>query len=77
MLTRDVRSAYKMPMRNLHEWMEANNENDATMAPKLGVSRVQVSRIRRRICRPSPGVAMKLEKITGIAASEFIFGEAA
>lgn len=62
-------------MDDLQAWMTANRETDASMAPKLSVSRVQVSRIRRGKCRPSPETALKLERITQIPASTFIFAE--
>ncbi len=57
--------------------MDANEVSDEALAEKLGVSRVQVSRLRRRICKPSPATAQKLEIITAIPAASFIFGEAA
>lgn len=64
-------------MSDLQEWMSRAGETDATMSQKLGVSRVQVSRIRRGICKPSPTTAQKLEAITAIPAADFIFGAAA
>lgn len=64
-------------MADLQQWMQDNERTDETLAQELGVSRVQVSRLRRRICKPSPATAQKLEAITAIPAAEFIFGEVA
>lgn len=52
--------------------MTGAGESDETLAPKIGVSRVQVSRIRRNINKPSPSVAAKLEELTGIPAWDFL-----
>lgn len=58
-------------MTDLQSWMSRAHETDETLAEKLGVSRVQVSRVRRRKCRPSLGLAVRLEGLTGIPASSF------
>ena len=42
------------------------------MAPKLGVSRVQVSRLRRGKHKPSLKLAVTLESLTGIPAWDWI-----
>lgn len=64
-------------MTDLSDWMRENAETDQTLAPKIGISRVHVSRLRRKILRPSPALARKLEEVTAIPAAEFIFGQAA
>lgn len=64
-------------MTDLQTWMTDAKESDETLSKKLGVSRVQVSRLRRKLCKPSPDTAVKLEQITGIPAAAFIFGQAA
>ena len=52
-------------------------ETDATLSRKLGVSRVQVSRVRRGVNRPSPQLAAKIETITKIPAWDLIKPEQA
>lgn len=60
----------------LQEWMDAKHLTDADVAAKVGgLSRSQVSRIRRRVSIPSPETALKLAKLTKIPAKEFIFAE--
>lgn len=58
-------------MSSLAAWMDRAHETDETLAAKVGVSRVQISRIRRRVCEPSLAVAASLEAITGIPAASF------
>lgn len=68
----------KPPVKTpLARWMEHAGETDETLSPKVGVSRVQISRIRRDKSKPSPATAVKLEAITKLPASIFIFGDAA
>lgn len=64
-------------MNDLEAWMTGAGESDETLAGKLGVSRVQVSRIRRRICNPSPAIATKLEALTAIPAIDLLMRERA
>lgn len=59
-------------MNALATWMAAHNETDETVASKVDVSRVQVSRIRRGLSRPSLALAEKLEGLTGVAAWDFL-----
>lgn len=59
-------------MHNLQAWMTANKESDETLAEKLSMSRVQVSRIRRGINGASKATALKLEDLTGIPWHAFI-----
>lgn len=59
-------------MADLASWMEARGETDATLATKVGVSRVQITRIRNGVSKPSPRVAMELERLTAIPAWEFL-----
>lgn len=58
-------------MSHLQEWMSRAHETDASLAEKVGVSRVQISRIRRNKCGPSLPLAAKLEVLTGIPAASF------
>lgn len=64
-------------MTILAQWMLANEETDHTLAPKVGVSRVHVSRLRRGVHKPKPRLAEKLEEVTSIPAAKFIFEGAA
>jgi transcriptional regulator with XRE-family HTH domain len=57
--------------------MSDNGITDEQLAAKIGVSRVQVLRLRKGENKPSPQTAEKLEIATGIPAGEFIFGERA
>jgi transcriptional regulator with XRE-family HTH domain len=59
-------------MQRLQDWMIEHGLTDSDVAEEVGCSRVQVSRVRRSVCKPSPDLAMKLEKLTGIAWHEFI-----
>jgi transcriptional regulator with XRE-family HTH domain len=59
-------------MRKLADWMARKKLDDADVAAQVGCSRVQVSRIRRGVCRPSPALAMRLETLTKIRWHEFI-----
>lgn len=61
-------------MSDLQSWMIKNAETDASLSEKIGISRVQVSRLRRGIHRPSIATARKLEKVTTIPAAEFVMG---
>lgn len=64
-------------MNHLACWMKVNRETDQSLAPKVGISRVHVSRLRRGVHRPSPDLARKLETVTNIPAATFIFEAAA
>ena len=58
--------------------MDAHKLSDADVAAKIdGLSRSQVSRIRRRVSRPSPETALKLAELTRIPAERFIFEDRA
>lgn len=59
-------------MQRLQQWMKDKGERDETLGPKVGVSRVQMSRIRRSINGASKTTALKLEELTGIPWYEFI-----
>lgn len=59
-------------MGPLDTWMTSAGETNESLALKVGLSRVQISRLRRRIYRPSVETARKLEEITNIPAAEFI-----
>ena len=62
----------------LQEWMDARELSDAQLAAQVeGLSRSQVSRIRRRVSIASPSTALKLERVTGIPAERFVFQERA
>jgi len=63
-------------MTALKDWMERKALSDADVAARIdGLSRSQVSRIRRGVSRPSPETAEKLAALTRIPAAKFIFGE--
>lgn len=59
-------------MALLETWMKTAGESDASLAAKVGVSRVQILRIRHGRSKPSPKVAQALERETGIPAWEFL-----
>lgn len=63
---------------DLQAWMKLKNLSDADLAAKIdGLSRSQVSRIRRRKSIPPPATAKKLAEATGIPAEMFVFVERA
>jgi transcriptional regulator with XRE-family HTH domain len=55
--------------------MKAAGKTDEEIAPAVGVSRVQITRIRNRTNIPSQRTALALEKITGIPAGRFLTEE--
>lgn len=59
-------------MTQLQQWMDDAKETDLTLAGKLGISRVHVSRLRRGKYGASKATALKLEEVTGIAWHAFI-----
>lgn len=59
-------------MSKLQTWMAGANKDDEAVSLLVGLSRAQVSRIRRSKSRPSPDAAVKLELVTGIPWHEFI-----
>ncbi len=59
-------------MGPLDTWMIDKGVGNKHLAEMLQISRVQVSRLRRRLYRPSVETALKLEEITGIPAAELI-----
>lgn len=61
----------------LGKWMADNSVNDDALSKRVGVSRVQITRLRNGSNKPSPATAVKLEQITGIPAMKLILGEAA
>lgn len=63
-----------MAMSVLKQWMKQRDLKDADVAARLeGVSRSQISRIRRGVSTPSPKTAEKLSKLTRIPPAKFIF----
>lgn len=63
---------------NLQTWMLANEIKDAELAARVpGLSRSQVSRIRRRKSIPGPETAKKLAEVTGLSAEALVFVERA
>lgn len=64
-------------MDELRNWMQQNGETDATLARKVAVSRVQISRIRRAKSGVSVKTARALEALTEIPAAKFLLGEGA
>jgi plasmid maintenance system antidote protein VapI len=65
------------PKTPLARWMKSREMDDPTLSAHLGVSRVQVSRLRRGICKASPETARKLSDLTGLSPTTFIYGDAA
>lgn len=63
--------ARKKPI-NLSEWMAQKGYGDEDVAPLVGISRAQVSRIRRGVNGASGKTARKLEQVTGIPWPTFI-----
>lgn len=51
--------------------------DDEGAAALIGISRSQVSRIKRGINKPSPETAVRLEAVTGIPAWDFLKPSAA
>ncbi len=68
-----VRLAYKPVMAHLSKFMSDNELSDEEVAGKTGLSRVTISRIRRRIVRPDWETIKKLKKFTGglVSADDF------
>lgn len=64
-------------MATLEMWMGLAGYDDEKLAAELSISRVHASRLRRRKCIPSPGLAKELERVTRIPAEKFIFEERA
>ena len=63
---------------NLEQWMASKGLRDGDLAERVpGLSRSQVSRIRRRKSIPSPETAKKLAEVTGLPAEALIFVERA
>lgn len=54
----------KLPLMNLADYMTAHAIDDATLAARLGISRLQVWRLRKGICRPSWPLAQRLHDAT-------------
>jgi transcriptional regulator with XRE-family HTH domain len=55
--------------------MEAAEITDEKLAEKVGVSRVQITRLRNRANLPSLKTARALESVTGIPAGKFLTEE--
>jgi hypothetical protein len=64
-------------MKSLQAWMDANDETDRSLAPKVKLSHAQVVRIRNGTSRPSREAALRIEAVTAIPAADLIFGDAA
>lgn len=63
-------------MTTLQQWMTRKSLTDADLAARIeGISRSQISRIRRGVSTPSRKTAEKLSEVTKIPAARFIFGE--
>jgi transcriptional regulator with XRE-family HTH domain len=61
---------------DLQKWMTRKGYKDADVAALVdGLSRSQISRIRRKVSTPSPTTALKLSKLTRIPAKNFIFAD--
>jgi transcriptional regulator with XRE-family HTH domain len=68
-------SVHYPAMQTLESWMKDTGTKDEALSLRLGVSRVQVLRLRRRLCRPSVETARKLEQITEIPAGDLMMVE--
>jgi transcriptional regulator with XRE-family HTH domain len=64
-------------MHPLKTWLADTKKKDADLADLVGVSRVQIYRIREGQNRPSLKTARKLEAVTKIPAAELMTWEAA
>lgn len=63
---------------NLEQWMSVHAVKDAELASRIdGVSRSQISRIRRRKSIPSPETAKKIVAVTGLPLEALVFVERA
>lgn len=58
----------------LQEWMDAHGLKDREASERLGISRSQVSRLRRAKSRPTIENARLLEAKTGIPAAVLVMG---
>jgi predicted DNA-binding transcriptional regulator AlpA len=59
-------------MTILQQWMDKNGLKDHQVAAKVGLSRVQVSRVRRNLVGPSVKAAKRLATLTGFPWSKFM-----
>lgn len=65
-------------MQTLEAWMEANSLRDADLAARVdGLSRSQISRLRRRKSIPPPQTAVKLAELTGIPVADLLLAKRA
>lgn len=63
---------------NLAEWMKAQRHTDQSLADEIpGVSRSQISRIRRRKSLPRPETAKLIVEFTGLPVEAVMFTERA
>lgn len=77
-LTGNAHLVHILGMTTLAEWMEKKALKDRDLASRVeGLSRSQISRIRRRKSRPTPETAQKLEAVTGIPAAQLVMVERA
>lgn len=56
----------------LQQWMSSNGKRDEDVAELVGISRVQVSRIRRGLSHASSDTAKHLASLTGTNWTDFI-----
>lgn len=59
-------------MNKLQKWMTLNNRRDADVGAAVGLSRVQISRLRRDLTGASVASAKRLAKLTRIPWHNFI-----
>jgi transcriptional regulator with XRE-family HTH domain len=59
--------------KNLQEYLNAGTDSEKNLAGKLGVSVSYVNMIKRGTRRPSPELAEKIEKATGIPFRLLLF----
>ncbi len=72
-LTTSVRLMYKTAMAHLSKFMNDNGLSDEDVAAATGLSRVTISRIRRRVVRPDWSTIKKLREFSDgfVTADDF------
>lgn len=61
----------------LKEWRRKHKKTLAAVAEAAGTSDATISRVEQGKQRPTPDLAKRLSKVTGIPAAKFVMGEAA
>lgn len=61
----------------LRDWRTKNKKTLAWLAEEAKTTDATISRIEQGKQRPTPDLAKRLQKVTGIPAATFVMGEAA